>query len=143
MRSQTLSEKPNWQHAAGSEMRSVDSYPATVSPNSSTVIAITTVADLQDVLAVLRTAALFARNFGTKLSIDVLGSKNLVIDPADDNQRLSLKKLLDPIQAQLRETVPSDTGGFVLEANLTAASFLSVSNISVRVHTGESDQRRR
>lgn len=141
MGSQMTAEKPSRHEPIGGEVRAKASYLAEVSPTSSAVIAVTVVADLQDVLAVLRTAALLARSFRTKLSIDVLGTKNLVIDFADNTRQISVKKILDLIQSNLREMTSFDTRVFVLEANLTAASFLTVGSISVRVHTGESDQR--
>jgi hypothetical protein len=61
--------------------------------------------------------------------------KDFVISPADDPQQASVEKMLDPIRAHLRETVSSGTQAFVLEASLTAASFLTVGSIVLRVHT--------
>ncbi len=141
MRSQTVAEKPNPHHASGGEGRSSSSYPAEVSPNSSAVMAFSVVADIADVLAVLRTAVLLARSFKTNLSVDVQGTKNFVISPAEDVYQMPVEKILDPIQARLREIVSSGNRFFVIEANLTAASFLTVANIAMRVHAGESDQR--
>jgi hypothetical protein len=129
-------EKANPHHQVLSgEVRSASSYSADLSPNSSAVIAVTLVADLSDAMAVLRTAALLARSFRTTLSVDVLGMKDFVISPADDPQQASVEKMLDPIRAHLRETVSSGTQAFVLEASLTAASFLTVGSIVLRVHT--------
>ena len=141
MRSQTVAEKPNPQHAPGGEVRSSSSYPAEVSPNSSAVMAFSVVADIADVLAVLRTAVLLARSFKTNLSVDVQGTKNFVMSPADDVYQMPVQKILDPIQARLREIMSSGMQSFVLEASFTAASFLAAGSIAVRVHTGESDQR--
>jgi hypothetical protein len=141
MRSQMTTEKPNLHQALGGEVRPASSYPAEVSPNSSTVVAVTVLADLLDVLAVLRTAALLARNFKTKLSVDVLGMKNFVISPADDLHQVPVQKMLDPIQTYLRELMTSGTRAFVLEANFTTASFLTVGSIALRVRTEESAQR--
>ena len=141
MRAQTVAEKPNPQHASGGEVRSSSSYPAEVSPNSSAVMAFSVVADIADVLAVLRTAALLARSFKTNLSVDVQGMKNFVISPADDARQMPVQEMLDPIQARLCEIISSGKRFFVIEANLTAASFLTVGNLAMRVHTGDTDQR--
>jgi len=142
MRSQLAAEKANPHHQIlGDKVRPASSYPAGVSPNSSAVIAVTLVADLPDAMAVLRTAVLLARSFKTKLSVDVLGMKNFVISPADDLHEVPVQKLLDPIQAHLREIMSSGTRGFVLEASLTTASFLTVGSIALRVHTEDSSRR--
>jgi hypothetical protein len=141
MRSQTVAEKPNPQHASGGEVRSSSSCLAEVSPNSSAVMAFSVLADIADVLAVLRTAVLLARSFKTNLSVDVQGTKNFVISPADDVYQMPVQKILDPIQVRLREIMFSGRQSLVLEASFTAASFLAAGSIAVRVHTGESDQR--
>lgn len=142
MRSQVAAEKANPHHEVlADKVRSASSHPAEVSPNSSAVIAVTLVADLSDAMAVLRTAVLLARSFKTKLSVDVMGMKNFVISPADDLHEVSVQKMLDPIQAHLREIMDSGTRAFVLEASLTAASFLTVGSIELRVHTEDSNQR--
>lgn len=142
MRSQVAAKKANPYHQAlTGEVRSPNSYPAEVGLNSSAVIAVTVVADLSDVLAVLRTAALLARSFRTTLSVDVLGMKNFLISPADDLQQALVEKMLDPIEAHLRDAMSPGTRAFVLEASLTAASFLTVGSIVLRVHAEESTQR--
>jgi hypothetical protein len=122
--------------AGADQLRSAGPYPTKVSPNSSAILAITVGTDLQDVLAVVRTAALLSRSFGTKLSIDILGAKNVVMGPEDEGHAGSLTRVLDVVQAELRETPTANTQGFVLEATFTAASFLNASSISVRIHTG-------
>jgi len=104
-----------------------------VSPNSSAVIGFTLAADLQDVSALLRTAALFAKNLKTKLSVDVSGRKTFLIDPADDLHEISVNKILEPIDSQLRTVVAADTTTLVVELNFTAASFLTAGSISVRI----------
>lgn len=138
MRSQLAAEKANpHREVLADKVRSASSYPAEVSPNSSGVIAVTLVADLSDAMAVLRTAVLLARSFKTKLSVNVLGMKNFGISPADDLREVPVQKMLDPIQAHLCEIMSSGTRAFVLEASLTAASFLTVGSITLRVYTEE------
>lgn len=141
MRSQMAAEKANPHQVLTGEVQSASSYPAEVSANLSAVVAVTVVADLADVLAVLRTAALLARSFKTKLSVDILGMKNFVIGPADDLHQVPVQKMVDPIEAHLCEMMSSGTRAFVLEASFTAASFLTVGSIALRVHTEESTQR--
>jgi len=138
MRSQMAAEKPNPHQTLGGKARSASSYLAEVSPNSSAVVAVTVVADLSDILAVLRTAALLARSFKTKLSVDVPGLKSFVISPSDDVHQVPVQKMLDPIQSHLCEIMSLGTRAFVLEANVTAASFLTVGSIALRVRTEES-----
>jgi hypothetical protein len=133
--------KPNRHQVPDGEVRSERPYPAEVSPNSSAVMAVTVVADLPDVLAVLRTAALLARSFKTKLSVDVPGMNPFAISPADDVHPMPVQKMLDPIQAHLCE-ITGSARTFVLQANFTAASFLTVGSIALRVHTGESAERK-
>jgi hypothetical protein len=55
---------------------------ADVEPNSSALLAITMLPDLQEALAVLRTAALLARSSNSQLCIEISGMESLVIDTA-------------------------------------------------------------
>jgi hypothetical protein len=140
MRSTVAQEKPTWPQPVEA-MGPRGSYLAQISPNSSAEIALSVVADLHDVLAALRTAALFARSFEAKLSVDVLGMKPFAIDPNDREHETSIKKILHSVHAHLRELVSSDASTFVLETNLTAASFLAINSVVVRVHRRSAIQR--
>jgi hypothetical protein len=133
--------KLNPHQVLGDDVQSASSYLAGVSPNASVVIAVSVVADLTDVLAVLRTAALLARSFRTKLSVDIPGMKDFVVSPVDAADQMAVQKMLDSIQAHVDEDMSSGTRVFMMEVNLTAASFLTIGNIAVRVHTGDSVQR--
>ena len=140
MRSAVTSEKPAWPQSAQT-MGPKDSYLAQISPNSSAEIAFSVVADLHDVLAALRTVALFARSFETKLSVDVLGIQPFVIDPSNAEHDATIKKILQSVHAHLREMASADERAFVLETNLTAASFLTINSIVIRIHRWSGMQR--
>ncbi len=91
---------------------------------------------LEEVLAVLRTATLLARTFKTQLCVDLPEKETLVVD-ADDLYDASQVGLVDSAQIYLRQPMFSASPTFVLETNFTAATFISAGNISVRVRTGE------
>jgi len=133
MRSAIASEKQAWSHSAQT-MGPKGSYLAQISPNSSAEIAFSVVADLPDVLAALRTMALFARAFETKLSVDVLGMQPFAIEPSSVEHGASIKGILQSVHTHLREMASTDARAFVLETNLTAASFLTISSIVIRIH---------
>ncbi len=133
MNSMIAREKQAWPQSAKT-MSPKGSYLAQISPNSSAEIAFSVVADLHDVLAALRTVALFARSFETKLAVDVLGIQPFVIDPSDREYEASIKRVVQSVHAHLREMALSDARAFVLETNLTAASFLTINSIVIRIH---------
>ena len=133
MRSPVASAKPAWPQSAQT-ICPTGSYLAQISPDSSAEIAFSVVADLHDVLAALQTAALFARAFEIKLSVDVLGMKPFVIDPSNTERDALIKRILQSVHAHLHEMVSSDARAFVLETNLTAASFLTINSIVIRIH---------
>lgn len=114
---------------------------ADVEPNSSTLLAITMLPDLQEALAVLRTAALLARSSNSQLCIEISGMESLVIDTADDLGRKSFRRMCSPIQDNLRK-LTSNGSVLVLEAGITSASFLRAGTISVRIRAQEAAGRR-
>jgi hypothetical protein len=114
---------------------------ADVAPNSSALLAITMLPDLQEALAVLRTAALLARSFNSQLCIDISGTETLVVDTANDLGRASFQRMCGSIQDNLRK-MTSNGSVLVLEAGLTAASFLRAGTVSVRIHAQEAAGRR-
>ena len=115
---------------------------ADVAPNSSALLAVTMLPDLQEALAVLRTAALLARSSNSQLCIEILGMESLVIDSADDLGRKSFRRMCGPIQDNLRK-LTSNGSVLVLEAGLTSASFLRAGTVSVRIHTQAAGRRQR
>jgi len=115
---------------------------ADISRNSSALLAITILPDLQEALAVLRTAALLARSFNSRLCIEIAGMESLILNTPDDLGHKSFRRLCGQIQGNLRK-LTSNGLVLVLEAGLTAASFTRADTISVRIRaeTGEPKQR--
>lgn len=130
MRATVAMEKPAWPRSGHPS-----SYPKSslAQMNSSAEVAFSVFADLQDVLATLRTMALFARSFRTKLSIELFGTDRVLIEPHDDEHESSARKALHAVQARLRETTSSEARAFVLEIDLVAASFFTIDSITVRL----------
>ena len=124
------------EHNSGAEAQSKSSYLAGASPNASALVALTVVADVHDVMAVLRTAALLSRSFKTKLSIEISGLEALLIDPLNRDCPESVKDVLDRAETHLSGLISSNTHCFMLEAEMTTASFLTIGDIRVRVHMG-------
>lgn len=133
MRSAIRTGRPDEAHSAAESMSGLYSYRAGVSPGSSAILAFTVLASLEEVLAVLQTAALLARSFKAQLSVEIPGKETLVVGP-DDLYDTSPESFLPSIEAHFSSTPP----GFVLEADFTAATFVSCGNISVRIRWGAS-----
>lgn len=117
-------------------MTSVDADD--VSPNSSAIMAITVLADAEDVLAVARTAFLLARNLRAPVTINLLGKEISSVYIGDSPGQLTLSELLESVQSELREFAYKRAPSFVLEASVVAASFVSAGSISVRVRAANS-----
>jgi hypothetical protein len=109
-----------------------------VSPNSSVVVAITVLADAEDVLAVIRTAFLLARNLRAPLSVNLLGREISSVHVGDSSGKLTLSELLESARRELHELVYKRVPSFVLEASVIAASFVSAGSISVCVRNTNS-----
>jgi hypothetical protein len=117
--------------------------PATAS-NSSAVLAVTMPADTQDVLAVIRTAALLGKNFKAPTTVDIEGENEMRIGgSAGTVSSDSLSKFLDSVKAKLCRLASLTAAPFTLEATITAASFLSVGALAVSVRTNDAIYRRR
>lgn len=98
-------------------------------PISSAIVGITLLGDLEDVLAVLRTAVLLARSLKAPLSLNLLG-KDILSGDVDESL---LPELLDSARTQLRGV---NTPPFTMEVNIIAASFVSAGSISMCVYSG-------
>ena len=121
-----------------SEDRMTADSTGDVSPNSSAVVAITVLADAEDVLAVLRTAFLLARNLRAPLSVNLLG-REISSGHVDDNSgALALSELLESVARELNALVYKRVPSFVLEASVISASFVSAGSISVCVRSTNS-----
>ena len=109
------------------------SYHAESSPNSSAVLAVTVLADIEDILAVIRTAVLLGKNFRASTSVDLPGEDAIHIEASENVSQASLAKLLDSIEDKLCRLGSSQAPVFALEATMTAASFLANGAVSVHV----------
>jgi hypothetical protein len=115
--SQTMDSAPSW---------SVDD----VSPHSSAIVGVTLLGDLEEVLAVLRTAVLLARNLRAPLTLSLPGKDVLPFDFGETPSSTAVSRLLDSARAQLRRL---GAPAFVMEVNLVAASFVLGGSITMRV----------
>lgn len=107
-------------------------------PNSSAVLAVTVLADIADVVAVIRMAAVLEESFDVSTTVDLPRESAMHIEPSNKVSAASLNKLLRSIEAKLRTQAISLTPIFTLEAAVTAASFLAAGTISVRIRRTES-----
>jgi len=109
-----------------------------VSPNSSAIMAITVLADTQDVLAVVRTGFLLARSLHAPLSINLLGREISSVHVGDSSDQLTLSEVLESVQRELCDRAYNRALSFVLEASVIAASFVSAGSISLRIRAANS-----
>ena len=112
-------------------------YHRESAPNSSTILAMTVLAEIKDVLAVVRTAALLATSFKASAYIDVLGGKPTYFDASPNGSHAPLDALVGSVQKKLRQHRSARPPVFAVEANITAASFLTPASISVLVRNVE------
>ena len=118
------------------------SYHPDSSPNSSAMLSVTVLADVEDVLAVMRTAALLGKSFKASTSVDLPGGDTIHIESGDSLSDESLLKMLGSIHSKLCKQGASQAAVFALEANITAASFLAAGTISVQIRAAESFPKR-
>src|ERR1700722_20131876 len=106
-----------------------------VFPNSSAIVGTTLLGDLEDALAVFRTALLLSRNLGARL---FLGLPGMDVSPVhlDEVQWSTLvSELLDSTRKQLGGL---NAVAFPVEVNIVAASFVCSGSITVRVRGANS-----
>ena len=106
-----------------------------VSPHSSAIVGVTLLGDLEDVLAVLRTAVLLARNLRAPLSLSFPGKDVLPVDFGKAPYSTLVSELLDSARAQLRRLAAP---AFAMEVNVIAASFVSAGSITMCVRNANS-----
>lgn len=111
------------------------SYHVESAPNSSAVLAVTVLAEIKDVLAVIRTAALLGNSFKASTLVDVMGEDAIYLESGENLSQASLESVLDSVQHKLCEYRSSQAPVFALEANITAASFLTAGTISVHIRS--------
>ena len=120
-------------------IRTIEKAPAysgdDVSPNSSAIVGTTLLGDLEDALAVFRTALLLSRNLGARLFLGLPGMDVLPVH-LDEAQRSALvSELLDSTRKQLGGL---NAVAFAVEVNIVAASFVCSGSITVRVRGANS-----
>jgi hypothetical protein len=111
------------------------SYHVASAPNSSAILAVTVLAEIKDVLAVIRTAALLGNSFKASTLVDVMGEDAIYLESGENLSQASLESVLDSVQHKLSEYRSSQAPVFALEANITAASFLTAGTISVHIRS--------
>ena len=131
MKAKTLTQ-PAIQTMEGVPSRSAED----VSPHSSAIVGVTLLGDLEDVLAVLRTAVLLAKNMKAPLSLDLLGRDILPGNFDDTPYSKLVSELLGSARAQLRSLAAAPA--FAMEVNVIAASFVSAGSITMCVRSANS-----
>jgi len=125
MKAKTLT-RPASQSLEGIVSRNVNDD----SPISSAIVGITLLGDLEDVLAVLRTAVLLARSLKAPLSVILFG-KDILPGYVDETPYSTMvSELVDSARAQLRGLAAP---AFSMEVNIIAASFVCSGSITMYV----------
>ena len=120
-------------HGSRSTLAEAPPNRAESAPNSSAILAVTILGDTEDVLAVVRMAALLGNSFRASTSIDLLGESAIHIESGENGSPASLGNLMRLVERKLSEQRTSQVPAFAVEASMTAASFLSIGSISVNV----------
>lgn len=111
-----------------------------ISPNSSVVAGVTLTGDWQDVMALLRTAIVLAKNLRTPLFFGLPGGDILPVELDEVPNGTLVSELLDSGRMQARGHRRA-THSFAMEVNVIAASFVSAGSITMRVRTANSSSR--
>lgn len=88
--------------------------------------------DLEEVLAVLRTAVVLARNLSAPLSVKLPGKGIFPVDLGEAPSSPEVSRLLDSTRAQLGRI---GSPGFIMEVNLVAASFVRGGSITMHIRS--------
>jgi hypothetical protein len=113
-------------------IRTMESVTADdVSPHSSAIVGVTLLGDLQDVLAVLQTTFLLARNLKVSLSVSLPGKEVLPVD-LGQTPCFSVSELLDFVREPLGSIAATT---FAIEVSVVAASFVCAGAITMSVRT--------
>lgn len=103
-------------------------------PNASAVISISSLADREDVLAVVRTAILLAGCSGASLNVTILDETLLDLTHEHSTTKGTAERLLSGIKTRLGLQSPRGSDAqFAIEAGITAAPFLKTSSVSLHV----------
>ena len=91
--------------------------------------------DVDDVLAVLRTAVLLARNLGASLSLEFPGRDPSPLFFSQAPSPVRLSRLLGSVAPELCKLISETAPMLASEVTVTAASFVSKGTISMRVRS--------
>jgi hypothetical protein len=106
-------------------------------PNSSAIVGAALAVTRADALAVVRSVALLGSSFKVPTTVEVMGECMIQIGPDSSLSQTSLENLLRAVHIKLRARETSQTPSFSLDANITLASFLTASSISVQIREAE------
>lgn len=120
-------------------LHAVDVVAHGVTPNSSAIVGVTLVGDLEEMMAVLRTGTLLARNLKVTLSVELPGESVFSLYLDQVSSPVVLSGLLDSMKTQLGKLDSSATRAFVAEITITAASLVSEGIISIRIRTAHAN----
>jgi hypothetical protein len=122
----------------GRAIQTADTGHPESSPNSSVIFGVSVAADIDDVLAVIRTAMLLAKSFKISTRVDLPEEEPIFIEPAGDPSQVLQRETLEIIQGKLRIQGASQETLFAVEASITNASFLTAGTISLRIRATDS-----
>jgi hypothetical protein len=108
---------------------------ADVAPNASAIVGVTLLGDVDDVLAVLRTTVLLARNLKASLSIEFPGRDSSPYFFSEAPSAARFSGLLGSVEPHLRKLISERSPMLASEVTVTAASFVSKGTISMRVRS--------
>ena len=108
---------------------------ADVAPTSSVIVGVTLLGGVDDVLALLRTAVLLARNMEASLFFEFPGRDTSPSFFSEAPSPARLSGLLDSAGPQLRKLISETAPLLASEITVTAASFVSKGTISMRVRS--------
>lgn len=107
-------------------------------PNSSAILAVSVLANVEDVIAVARTAVLIGKSLKAATSIDLMGEPLINIDQSEPLRVAELRSSLEAMKAKLRPHRASPHEPcFAVEASITAASFLAAGTITLHIRSAE------
>ena len=106
-----------------------------VTSNSSAIIGVTLIGDLDDALAVLRTGTLLARDLRATLFVELPGKGAFPIHLDQGCSSIVLSGLLNSMKERLCKSAPASVTDFIVEVTITAASLVSEGIISMRIRT--------
>ena len=110
-----------------------------VSSYASAIVGVTLLGDLEDVLAVIRTAVLLAKNLKAPLSLNLIGRDILPGNFSDTPYSKLVAEILRFAKAQLEGLAAP---AFIMEANIVAASFVCAGSVTLSVRSADPILRR-